>query len=302
MYENNYSIDRRIKEAITKELGVNSMMVDASLVSAQTRKREYWFNWDCPQPEDKQIYLADILDSGIVDKEKSYCLKHQAGNARDYIKKHHTQVAFEPVAIGYRGRQDDGNWVKRYEANPSGKANALTTARTDSMVAEPVPIDIEGKDVVEQFGGNLVIDGKLIHKVTDGLIPHKDKMYPINLPDGYYIVRKLTVDECKRLQCVPEDFVFPVSDSQAYKMLGNGWCCDVISHLLSFAPHILDEHIEVISMYDGMSCGMIALNKIQANVVSYKAFEIDKYCIQTSQSNFKNIIQCGDAFQVRDWS
>ena len=41
--------------------------------------------------------LKDILESGIVDREKSYCLKHQQGNARDYLKKNHAQVAFEPI-------------------------------------------------------------------------------------------------------------------------------------------------------------------------------------------------------------
>ena len=45
-------------------------------------------------------------------------------------------------------------------------------------------------------------------------------------------IRKLTVRECMRLQTVPEWYEFPVSDSQAYKMLGNGWTVDVIAHIL----------------------------------------------------------------------
>jgi site-specific DNA-cytosine methylase len=50
--------------------------------------------------------------------------------------------------------------------------------------------------------------------------------------DGFYIIRKLTVSECKRLQTVPEWYEFPVSDAQAYKMLGNGWTVEVIAHLI----------------------------------------------------------------------
>lgn len=76
-------------------------------------------------------------------------------------------------------------------------------------------------------------DGKIytVYEVQDGQITIKDKRYPIKLQDGFYIIRKLTVSECKRLQTVPDWYEFPVSNSQAYKMLGNGWTCDVITHL-----------------------------------------------------------------------
>ena len=72
-----------------------------------------------------------------------------------------------------------------------------------------------------------------VYEVINGLIRIKDKEYPIKLNDGYYIIRKLTVDEVKRLQTVPEWYEFPVSNAQAYKMLGNGWTVDVITHLIN---------------------------------------------------------------------
>lgn len=77
-------------------------------------------------------------------------------------------------------------------------------------------------------------DGKTytVYEVKNGLITIKGKEYPIKLNDGYYIIRKLTVSECKRLQTVPEWYEFPVSDTQAYKMLGNGWTVDVIAYLI----------------------------------------------------------------------
>lgn len=71
-----------------------------------------------------------------------------------------------------------------------------------------------------------------VYFVKDNLITIKSKQYPIKLKDGYYIIRKLTVAECKRLQTVPDWYEFPVSNTQAYKMLGNGWTCDVITHLI----------------------------------------------------------------------
>ena len=142
-----------------------------------------------------------------------------------------------------------------------------------------------------------------VYEVRDGQITIKEKQYPIKLADGFYIIRKLTVTECKRLQTVPEGYIFPVSDTQAYKMLGNGWTVDVIAHILHYAPGITEEPLEVLSMYDGMSCGHIALNKIGATITKYYATEIDKFAVKTTQHNFPDTIQLGDAFQTRshDW-
>lgn len=142
-----------------------------------------------------------------------------------------------------------------------------------------------------------------IYQVRDGMITVKGQEYPIKLRDGCYIIRKLTVRECMRLQTVPETYVFPVSPSQAYKMLGNGWTVDVIAHIMSHFTGLTEEPVEVLSMYDGMSCGHIALEKMGVNVTTYYATEIDKYAVQTTQHNYPDTMQLGDAFQVRkeDW-
>ena len=144
---------------------------------------------------------------------------------------------------------------------------------------------------------------KQIYEVRDGKISIGNTWYPIKLRDGFYIIRKLTVRECMRLQTVPEEYVFPVSNSQAYKMLGNGWTVDVIAHIMSHFTGLTEGLVGVLSMYDGMSCGHIALDKLGATVATYYATEIDKYAIQTTQHNYPDTIQLGDAFQVRndDW-
>ncbi len=146
---------------------------------------------------------------------------------------------------------------------------------------------------------------KQIYEVRDGKISIGNTWYPIKLRDGFYIIRKLTVRECMRLQTVPEEYVFPVSNSQAYKMLGNGWTVDVIAHIMSHFDGLTEEPVEVLSMYDGMSCGHIALDKlgVQPWLIRYYATEIDKYAIQTTQHNFPETVQLGDAFRVRndDW-
>lgn len=74
-----------------------------------------------------------------------------------------------------------------------------------------------------------------VYVVRNGFIFIDGKQYPIKLADGHYIIRKLTIRECMRLQTVPDDYEFPVSNTQAYKMLGNGWTCEVIAHLIHSA-------------------------------------------------------------------
>lgn len=138
-----------------------------------------------------------------------------------------------------------------------------------------------------------------VYEVRNGLIEIKGKTYPIKLQDGFYIIRKLTVNECRRLQTIPDWYKMPCSASQNYKMLGNGWTIEVIKHILSHIPNIANCTVEVLSMYDGMSCGQIALTEIGCKIDRYVSYEIDKYAIQTTQENFKNTEQRGDAFQVR---
>ena len=75
-----------------------------------------------------------------------------------------------------------------------------------------------------------------IYEVKDGKITIKGRQYPIKLADGFYIIRKLTVTECKRLQTVPDEYDMSViSNTQAYRCLGNGWTVEVIAHLIKGA-------------------------------------------------------------------
>ena len=183
----------------------------------------------------------------------------------------------------------------------SEKANCLTTS----------PAFYEYIGVCKVFSENgLAETGKTsektkiypIYEVRNGLITINGKQYPIKLADGCYSIRKLTVAECKRLQTVPDSYIFPVSDTQAYKMLGNGWTVDVIAHILSYCPGITTKPLDVLSMYDGMACGHLALDKLGAHIERYRATEIDKYAIKTACHNFPDIEQLGDAYQVREWT
>ena len=427
LYENNKSMSPAIRTQITAELGVEPVLINSALVSAQNRQRLYWVGRRNPdgtysqvpveQPEDRGILLRDILETGIAWQEKAYNLTTRCCGAipSDTLKRHrHTMVA-EPVRMrdiletstSKKGYALDPTHAEVLNMNPSGhgmngavihcdgKSRTLTTNKGEGpkiitpirigtiendaknqdhdsqqyrayspdaksvtlcgnggglgaktwLYAAPIKerkvgiypngngeltqcqskriysVDAKGRVLNAGPGGlgvqtglyavpvpepvNTTAEGKQmpVYEVRGGRITIKSKECPIKLADGFYIIRKLTVTECKRLQTVPDTYGFPVSDTQAYKMLGNGWTVDVIAHIMSHFTGLTEETVEVLSMYDGMSCGHIALDKLGAEITTYYATEIDKYAIQTTQHNFPETIQLGDAFQVRkeDW-
>ena len=114
IYENNASMSKEIRESICDTFGFEDIKINSSLVSAQNRSRLYWVGklndngtYDkvaVEQPKDKGILLEDMLNDGIVTKDKAYCLKHQEGNARDHFKKHHTDIKYEAVNVTAQGK------------------------------------------------------------------------------------------------------------------------------------------------------------------------------------------------------
>ena len=83
---------------ITEQMGVEPILIDSALVSAQSRKRLYWANFLITQPEDKHVYLKDIIETGEVDRDKSYAIDanyHKGGNPKSYFEDGRRQLAFE---------------------------------------------------------------------------------------------------------------------------------------------------------------------------------------------------------------
>lgn len=144
-----------------------------------------------------------------------------------------------------------------------------------------------------------------VYEVVNGEIEIKGKKYPIKLPDGYYVIRKLTPTERERLQTLPDGYTSAVSATQRYRGLGNGWTAEVIIHILTGALKDVprDEEIVVLSMYDGIGTGRYCLDKMGFTNVTYYAYEIDKPAMTVALSNYPDIIQLGDAFDLRrdDW-
>jgi len=189
--ENVASMSNKDKNIITECLQVEPIMINSALVTAQQRRRYYWTNiQNIGLPQDKNIYLSDILEEGCVDRLKAYYIDanyFKGTNLEQYFKKNRRQVVFDkPDRIGQIGKGGQGDRI--YSTN--GKSVSLSA----------------------NGGGRGAKTG--LYYTEQG-------------------IRKLTPVECERLQGLPDDYTNGVSNTQRYKMLGNGFTVPVIEHLLS---------------------------------------------------------------------
>lgn len=189
----NVVMKKEYEKIISEFLGVEPILINSNLVSAQNRKRLYWANFEITQPTDKEINLIDILETD--DSISQSAIRGIRLNKATILGRR----------LNDRGVRDDYNkdvpitQCLEVRATNINKSNCLTTVEKDNVLTT-MPI------------------GR-----------HKDA-FKNNLPFRYY-----TLKEYCRLQTVPENyFTNIVSESQAKKMLGNGWTVDVIAHIFSF--------------------------------------------------------------------
>lgn len=215
IYENNYSMSAAIRESIDKAFGFEAVYINSALVSAQNRKRLYWVGKRNADGSYSRVYIARAKNRGVILKEilENGLTFENVGECETITN------AIPKLAKKY------GYLPKMFNAyNLTEIVDKSPTLSTGSMATSSCATTVFEKS--GRAGG---------YEVKDGFITIKGKQYPIKLADGFYIIRKLTVNECKRLQTVPEWYAFPVSNAQAYKMLGNGWTIEVIAHLIKSA-------------------------------------------------------------------
>lgn len=197
----NVKMKKKDSDIISCIMGVEPVIINSALLAAQNRVRAYWCNWKVEQPEDRGIYLKDIIEEGVVDRDKSYCIDanyYKGGSLKNYLEKSRRQIVLSQsenrlYVVAERGRRltqegkrDDknGTIVRGYEPSTDGKSFCLTTVLKDNYLAEGI------------------------------------------------VIRKLTPTECEKLQTLPCGYTEGVSATQRYRMVGNGWTVSVIEHIL----------------------------------------------------------------------
>ena len=241
----NVKMKKEFEEYITyhteQALGeVHKILINSALVSAQNRNRYYWTSWKNEQPEDKGVCWGDVRGHGVnefyyTEKGMQWLARHsqrksktldvwgenekaqmvEASHFKNYSGQRFFGVCDFPseksVIAAMRGRylvngkrndkeqSKNGNTAQFIEFRHDKKSNSLTTVQKDNIV---VPFTLPNRIPVDEF-----------------------------------FFRYITPRECFRLQTVPEHYIDKilscgVSNTQLYKIAGNGWTDEVIAHLL----------------------------------------------------------------------
>lgn len=305
----NVKMKKEFLGLITSAIGCEPVFINSALVSAQNRQRWYWCNWGVEQPEDRKIYLRDILEHGVDMSFVSPTPKnHKGGNQINPNYKSQANTIHDPsgkmptICAGTHGyalghvpvnydtphRVATAADIKGHDYNKriysvNGKSPTLAAATGGNL---------EPKVLCGAMRGRYIVNGKRAdHKVNTmagkteqrielrrdnktnclttvkkdnyvvmaynrktGLGRELEKAYPLNASDWRglnrnqtqnsvvdtetYLYRKLTPRECGRLQTVPEHIIDKmlqsgVSNTQLYKMFGNGWTIEVIAHIFN---------------------------------------------------------------------
>ena len=247
LYENNYSISKEIKAEITKQLGVEPIMINSSLVSAQERKRCYWTNIpNITQPENKHIYLKDVLE--ISNNEP--CFDKIIMTKADFkvkVRKHY--INKKELATFLREKKQNVGLTNKEIANQCNAPITLVEHwfRLDNSFSIP---DAEIWEALKQclHITEIAYDKAITEfEIKNNVFDMASRIYNINgkhptlttLSGGHQ--RKTITDgkdlfylepiHCERLQTLPDNYTACVSDRQRYKGTGNGWTVDVIAHI-----------------------------------------------------------------------
>jgi DNA-cytosine methyltransferase len=236
---------------------VHKTLINSARLSAQNRNRFYWTNFEVSQPEDKGIVLADILENGEADRDKSYCIDanyHKGGNPEQYFNKSRRQLVFRPCELlesetagGHIANATDirGHQSNKRVYNPNGKDPTLLTMGGGHREPKVLCGAIRGRYIVDgkRQDGKMLTAGLTQQMLevkaeakSNSLTPVQKDNVVTDLPTGSYAppcsYRKLTPIECERLQTFPDGYTAHVSNTQRYKALGNSWTVDVIAHIL----------------------------------------------------------------------
>ena len=237
----NVKMKKEWRDIISGFLGVEPVFINSSLVSAQMRQRWYWANWGIPQPEDRYIFLRDIIQPEDKVGEKYYLSEVAKARLVRRLAGSYSKPKINPEKTGSittvnnapRAGFDSGTTIICPEV-PLGVLNDKGNLRATEKATCVDANYWKGMDnhaqrtMIYQLGRGFNKGGM-----------HEDKSPPLTSNSWQnnhtllqeYSLRRLTEIECERLQGLPDNFTDGISSTQRYKCLGNGWQCDTIIHI-----------------------------------------------------------------------
>ena len=258
----NVNMKKEWLAVIADYMGVEGIKINSALVSAQNRNRWYWSNIPgIEQPKDRGIVLRDILQDdaeepmysniygGFGEKKprehfnKSVTIRANSGGGsipnvklKDFDKNLARMTTKEGKAYCLTASYQAAvphNSLARSQRSMIPTVKAMTEVRTPE--ANQIRYEHKrktGKDWSPRHMRHLVErDDEKMNTLTGALTKqHILQITKDNENEVYW--RKLTPVECERLQTVPDNYTNHVSNTQRYKMLGNGWNVETVVGIL----------------------------------------------------------------------
>lgn len=222
----NVKMKQQWQDIISSALGVHPIEINSSLVSAQNRRRLYRTNIPhVSQPQDKWIILKDILEDNVDEKYNYSQDRWQMLLANKYaIEERLEWFMGDTASLTWRKNEcDDGKWaLDAHNIDWSGKLLIKQAVKWSYIIVE------EWDWISLAYPQSTTRRGRVIKWKSATLTANGDEWVYDK------VIRKLTPIEYERLQTLPDNYTAWVSDSQRYKMLGNGRTVDVIAHIFSF--------------------------------------------------------------------
>lgn len=238
VYENVASMAKDQKELITQAISevegrrIEPVLINAALVSAQSRKRLFWTNIDVPQPEDRGILLKDILEDATTETPKARTIdgNYSKGTGGRHLRSYEVSPKTLESIKGWnqaqagRIRGIDGKSVTLQAGG--GGTGAKTGLYKVPIKLASINSGGQGDRIYSTQGKSVTISS------TSGGTGDKTGLYAVSMVQEQTIIRKLTPVECERLQSLPDNYTAGVSNTQRYKALGNAFNAEVIKHIL----------------------------------------------------------------------
>ena len=266
----NVEMGAKWERVLSQAIGVYGVHINSALVSAQSRKRIYWTNIrtkqvglfgelhsDIPQPNDRGIVLKDILENEVDNKYylsekmiKTLSIrpdgyqnlkpKELGEKASTIVASMHKMHSLDNYIIQLNQSIESGG-KQPYQQNRVYNSNGITPAlcanEADLIIKIP---EATTKGYVEIKPGECFDFENPTSKTRRGrrMDIKSNTLMAQNMSfmtfEGEGSIRRLTPTECARLQTIPEWYIWRCSDTQAYRMLGNGWTIEIIKHILSY--------------------------------------------------------------------
>lgn len=188
---------------ISEHIGVEPILIDSNLVSAQNRKRLYWTNIPgVTQPEDRKIDLSSVISSMQCHDYFIAEEKWRGTNVEKYISEGRTCVAITEQRTAEARRLRKEMREKHGVDHTPHRAKELVARKDTKMNCLTATFSIKEHTLIDRFGK----------------------------------YRKLTPVEFEKLQTIPPQYTAMASKNKRYRMIGNSFTVDVISHILNFIP------------------------------------------------------------------